>query len=139
VKILSLQDVEQLAYALAKKTMNWNEPIPKFNTRFPGRLESCLKTPFQTFGGKDVYPTLLIKASQLFYLMIKNYPFQNGNKRIAVTSLLVFLFINTKWIKIDPDELYQLAVFVAGSPPTMREGVIIGIKTVLNKNVVNRK
>ena len=55
-------------------------------------------TRFQSFSGKDLYPTLATKASILFYLMIKNHPFQNGNKRIAITTLLTFLYENGKWI-----------------------------------------
>ncbi|QQG42451.1 MAG: Fic family protein [Candidatus Giovannonibacteria bacterium] len=44
-------------------------------------LESCLATPFHSFGGKSAYKGLIGKASMLFYLLVKNHPFQNGNKR----------------------------------------------------------
>jgi len=40
-----------------------------------------------------LYPTLVSKASFLFYLMIKNHPFQNGNKRIAITTLFTFFIL----------------------------------------------
>ena len=42
-------------------------------------LDSALKTPFQTFGGKDLYPEILDKASQLCYSLIENHPFTAGN------------------------------------------------------------
>ena len=89
MKYLSVQYIEEVAYQLAKEAMEWNEPIPDFNTRFPNILERCLAAPRQRF-----YPTLLSKAGILFYLMIKNHPFQNGNKRIAMVTLLSFLFKN---------------------------------------------
>ena len=103
MKNLSIEHVEYMAHNLAQKIMEWNEPIPDFSTRYSGKLESCLKTPFQSFAKRDLYPTIEDKASILFYLMIKNHPFQNGNKRIAVTSLLTFLSMNDKWLNIPPE------------------------------------
>lgn len=137
MKELTLQQVENIAHQMAKKIMGWDEPIPDFGTRFLGKLESCLKTPFQSFGKKDFYPRLEDKAAILFYLLIKNRPFQNGNKRIAVTSLLTFLLINHKWLRIPPEELYQLAVWVAESRPIAKEGTVMAIKDMIRKYLVN--
>lgn len=71
MRIISLPEVEYLAYRLARELMSWSEPIPDFSTRFPNVLESCLTTPFQTYGRKSLYKGLVGKASILFYLMIK--------------------------------------------------------------------
>ena len=46
-------------------------------------LDSAIKAPFQTFGGKDLYPEILDKASQLCYSLIENHPFADGNGRMA--------------------------------------------------------
>jgi len=54
-------------------------------------LESILGNVYQSFAGQDVYPTLEEKAANLFYLLIKNHPFADGNKRIAATLLIYFL------------------------------------------------
>jgi len=134
---LTIQQVEHISHSMAKKLMEWDEPIPDFGTRFPGILESCLKTPLQSFAGRYLYPTLEYKAAILFYLMIKNHPFQNGNKRIAVTSLLTFLFINDKWLRIQNDDLYDLAVLVASSKPVMKDGIVLGIRDVIKKFTVS--
>lgn len=48
--------------------------------------------------------------------MIKNHPFQNGNKRIAMTTLFYALYINDLWIKVTNQELYNFAVWIAESP-----------------------
>lgn len=128
MKELSIAQVAEIAHALARKIMEYDEPIPEFGTRFEGKLESCLKTPFQTYGGKDLYPRLEDKAAALFYLLIKNHPFQNGNKRIAVTSLLTFLSINNQWLSIPAEELYRLALWVAESPSIAKEGTIQAIR-----------
>lgn len=91
IKRINLADVEYVAFKLTQKLMKWNEPIPDFGTRFPYKLESCIETPFQTFERKSLYKGLIEKSSILFYLMVKNHPFQNGNKRIAVMTLMLFL------------------------------------------------
>jgi len=70
MKVITVKEVEYIAFKLAQEMLAFNEPIPDFSTRFPNILESCLATPFQTFSGKSPYPGFLSKASILFYLMI---------------------------------------------------------------------
>jgi len=128
MKYLSIEAVEYIAYILAKKLMTWDEPIPDFKTRFPHVLESCLAAPRQTFAKKNLYKGLPEKAAILFYSMIKNHPFQNGNKRIAVTTLLCFLRGNKKWLKISNQELYNFAVWVAESNSKLKDATLQAIK-----------
>lgn len=96
---LELEDFKLLCFGLAREFLGQFEPIPEFVTRNPGNLESCLEVPKQTYNKELLYPTLIDQAAILFYLLIKNHPFQNGNKRVALTSLLVFLALNNKWLK----------------------------------------
>ena len=84
MKKVTVKEVEYIAFRLAKEFFEFNEPIPDFATRFPNILESCLSTPFLEVFGKNPYPSLIAKASMLFYLMVKNHPFQNGNKRLLL-------------------------------------------------------
>ncbi|MFN3966924.1 MAG: type II toxin-antitoxin system death-on-curing family toxin [Endomicrobiia bacterium] len=131
MQTLTIKEVEYIAFRLAQEILSFNEPIPDFSTRFPNRLESCLAVPFQSFGGKSLYPSLISKASILFYLMIKNHPFQNGNKRIAMTTLFVFLHKNKKWLKVDTQELYNFTVWIAQSPPKMKDETVKAIEKFL--------
>ena len=105
MKKISVIEVEYLAHALVKALMKRDEPIPDFGSRFPHRLESCLAVPFHTFGGTALYPGLIPRAAALLYVMIKNHPFQNGNKRIAITTLLIFLSKNKKLLRVDNQQL----------------------------------
>lgn len=139
MKTIGLAEVEYIAYSLAKELMEFNEPIPAFQTRFPRILESCLAVPFQKFDKKDLYSGLLSKAAILFYLMIKNHPFQNGNKRIAMTTLLVFLYKNYKWLKADNQELYNFAIWVTTSPAELKTEVIKSIEKFLKSHLINIK
>ena len=139
IQKLTIEDVENIAHKLATELMEYDEPIPAFETRYRGVLESCIGEPFQTYSRKDLHPTFEDKAAILFYLMIKNHPFENGNKRIAVCALLVFLAINGKWINILNDELYRFAIWVAESMPEMKDGTVLAVKDFLKKNMVKFK
>ncbi len=136
MKKLSIKEVEYIAFRLAKELLSFKEPIPDFSSRFPNILESCLVVPFQTFHKKDAYRGLVAKASILFYLMIKNHPFQNGNKRIAMTTLFTFFHKNQKWIKVDNQELYNFAVWVAQSPAKLKNEVVQGVEKFLKEHLV---
>jgi death-on-curing family protein len=136
MKTITLQEVEYIAFKLARKKFSFDEPIPDFSTRFPNALESCLAVPFQRFSGKSLYPTLVSKAAMLFYLLIKNHPFQNGNKRIAMTTLFVFLYRNGKWLRVDTQELYNFTVWVAQSPRTVKEETVKATEKFLKTYLV---
>jgi death-on-curing family protein len=136
METITVRTVEHLTLKLAQEMLAFDEPIPDFATRYPNRLESCLATPFQTFAKKSLYSSLVSKASILFYLMIKNHPFQNGNKRIAMTTLLVFLFLNKKWIQVDTQELYNFTVWIAQSPPKLKNEVVKAIEKFIKTYLV---
>lgn len=139
MKTITLSEVEYISFRLAKEKLEFNEPIPDFSSRFPNILESCLAVPFQKFSKKDIYPGLVDKASILFYLMIKNHPFQNGNKRVAMTTLFVFLYKNIKWLRVDGRELYNFAVWVAGSPAKLKDEVVLGITKFIKSYMITIK
>lgn len=134
---ISISEVEMIAHRMAKKLLDWNEPIPEFSSRYPNALESCLAVPFQTFNKRNLYKGLSEQAAVLFYLMIKNHPFQNGNKRVAITTLFYFLYKNGRWIEIENQELYNFAVWVASSPAPFREETLSALKKFLRKSMVD--
>lgn len=136
-KPLTIAEVEYTAFRMAEEIMTWNEPIPEFGSRFPNILESCLEQPFVRFGAKDLYRGLVGKGAMLFYLLIKNHPFQNGNKRIAIMSLLYFLFKNGKWLDVDNHGLYKFAKGIAGSHSIRSREAFLNIHKFLAKHIIN--
>jgi len=136
MQLITVQEVEYIAFRIARERFSFDEPIPDFSTRFPHILESCLFTPFQRFSGKSLYPSMLSKAGMLFYLMIKNHPFQNGNKRIALITLFVFLHKNGKWLTVDTQSLYNFTVWVAQSPAELKEEVVRGIEKFIQGHLI---
>lgn len=137
MKTITIKDAEYVSFRLAQELLSFNEPIPNFSTRFPNILESCLAVPFQSFSGKSLYANLVSKASILFYLMIKNHPFQNGNKRIAMTTLFVFLYKNKKWLRVDTQELYNFTMWIAQSPPRVKEETVKAIEKFLKSYLID--
>jgi prophage maintenance system killer protein len=133
---ITISQVEQIAFLIAQQSLRFNEPIPAFSTRYPNVLESCLETPFQTFGGKEFYPTFTAKVSILFYLMNKNHPFQNGNKRVAMTTLFYALYEAKRWLRVDAQTLYNFAVWVAESPPNAKDEVVRYVEKFINMHIV---
>lgn len=136
MQTVNLIEVEYISFRLAQELLSFNEPIPEFSTRFPNILESCLATPFQIFSGKSLYPDMISKASMLFYLMVKNHPFKNGNKRIAMTTLFVFLHKNGKWLKVDTQELYNFTMWIAQSPPRAKSETVRATEKFLKSYIV---
>lgn len=134
-KIINVKQVEHITFTMAQELLSFNEPVPDFSTRPPNILESCLAAPFQTYGGKFLYPRFLTRASMLFYLMIKNHPFENGNKRVAMTTLFTFLFAHQKWLRADIQELYNLTIWIAQSPAQFKDEVVKAIEKFLRKHL----
>ena len=90
-------------------------------------LESAINTPFQTYGGEELYPTLLDKASRLCFGLVKNHPFVDGNKRIGTHAMLVFLAINGIDLKYTDTELMELSLILI---------FFNGFNSILFKNIL---
>lgn len=57
-------------------------------------LESALEAPYQTFDGKELYPSKEEKAVRLGYGLVANHPFVDGNKRIGLYVMISFIEVN---------------------------------------------
>jgi death-on-curing protein len=78
-----------------------------------GMLESALAQPQMTFGGEELYPTIVEKASALSFSLIKNHPFLDGNKRIGHAAMETFLVLNGHELDALVDEQEQVILKVA--------------------------
>ena len=81
--------------------------------RDQGLLDSALNTPFATFGGKYLSPSLQAKAAQLGFGLVSNHPFVDGNKRTGAHVMLVFLAINGVDLNYTEEELIDVVLQVA--------------------------
>jgi len=84
-------------------------------------FQSSINTIYQTFDGKDLYPSIEEKAAMLLYLVVKNHSFSDGNKRIAAFLFLWFLEKNNILYKatglrlIENNTLVALTLMIAES------------------------
>ncbi len=137
-KWLTIDDFEYVCFDFTRERFAFQEPIPDYSTRNNALLESSLGSPNQSFDKKLLYPTLAKQAAVLFYSLIKNHPFKNGNKRIAVMACLVFLSLNNKWLAISPLALYKLACEVSKSDPNVRKKIMAQIENLVSKHLVSK-
>ena len=78
-----------------------------------GLLESALESPFQSYGGEELYPSIQAKAARLCYGLVKNHAMIDGNKRLGCHVMLVFLALNGYDMKYAQKELSDLILDVA--------------------------
>ena len=81
--------------------------------RDEGLLDAAINMPLQTFGGQELYPTILEKTARLGYGLIRNHPFLDGNKRIGTHAMLVFLDINNITLSYEDEDLISTILHVA--------------------------
>ena len=102
-------------------------------------FESTLGAITQTYDDEDVYPTISEKAANLLYLIIKDHPFYDGNKRIGALLFVVFLTINDYHLtkngetKISDRALTALALLIAESNPK-EKGLLVALICKLLEN-----
>ena len=99
-------------------------------------LKEIIGTIYQSFDGKDLYPTIEEKAANFLYLITKNHTFIDGNKRIAATLFIYFLEYNDILFKndkkvIDNNTLAALTLLIAQSNPKEKYLLIDLIKNFL--------
>ncbi len=138
MKQISLIEAEYIAFELVNEMLKYDEPIPDFASRYPNILESCLAQPFQEFDGKQLYPTYTEKTALLFYLITKNHPFKNGNKRMAVMLMIYFLYKNGMWIEALPDDIYKIAMRIAKSKANEKDKTLKRLRRDLDRLIVKK-
>lgn len=120
------------------RELKFNEKSELFALERDKGLKSILGNIYQTYGGKDVYETLEEKASNLLYMLVKNHVFIDGNKRIAATLFIYFLFYYDLLYKddkkvIDNNTLVALTILIAESNPKEKAVIVeLIMKFLLN-------
>lgn len=76
-------------------------------------LESAVLSPFQTFGGQYVYHSIEYKAARLGFSLVQNHPFVDGNKRVGLLAMIIFLEMNGVYLSYTDEELVRLGLALA--------------------------
>jgi prophage maintenance system killer protein len=129
--LLELAGARKAIETLRRDLMARGEATDIFGNGRDDALAGIVGAIRQTFNGQDLYPTTLDKASNLLYLVIKDHPFIDGNKRIGSFLFLLFLEINgmLEAKHIDNKMLVALALLIATSDPRHKE---LMVKLIIN-------
>ena len=82
-RFLEYKKCLNLISELKKRLVSKKEASDIFGNEAGHGLESVISNLYQTFSDKELYRSIEEKASHLLYLIIKDHPFTDGNKRIA--------------------------------------------------------
>jgi len=133
--ILKYEKVQDIVSELKKELIAKKEAGDLFGNERGGEFEGIIKTLYQTFGGKELYGSLEEKAAHILYLIIKDHPLSDGNKRTASFLFVYFLDKNNYLYrkngekKINDNALVALALLIAESDPKEKETLV---KIVVN-------
>ena len=139
-KIKGVNSEEEITYDNCLniiKELRFNEESNLFAIERNKGLETIINNIYQTFGSKDVYPSIQEKAANFLYMIVKNHVFIDGNKRIAATLFIYFLFYYDILYKddkqvIDNNTLAAITLLIAESNPKEKEIMIDLVMNFLN-------
>jgi prophage maintenance system killer protein len=142
IEATSPKGLFQITYSAAK------EAIKSLKDKFGGSslfgnekdesFQGSLAAIYQTFGGKDLYPSVEEKAANLLYFVIKNHSFSDGNKRIAAFLFVWFLEKNGILYKADGSKkiadnaLVALTLMIAESKPEEKDMMVKVVVNLIN-------
>lgn len=137
--VLQYDDCAKIIAELKKELMAKKEAGDLFGMERDGCFAGIVKGVYQTFDKKELYTAFEDKASHLLYLIIKDHPFTDGNKRIA-SFLFVFYLDRSNYLfkksgerKINDNALTALALLIAQSDPKDKEVMIRIVKNLISE------
>lgn len=133
---INYQSAKELTLSLKEKFSAGN----LFGNEKDDSFKSSVSTIYQTFDGKELYPSIEEKAAMLLYLVIKNHSFSDGNKRIAAFLFLWFLEKNNLLYKNDGTKLLEnntlvaITLMIAQSKSEEKDTMVKLMVNLINKN-----
>ncbi|MBI3591454.1 MAG: type II toxin-antitoxin system death-on-curing family toxin [Candidatus Melainabacteria bacterium] len=127
----TLEAISRLKADLKSK----KEASDLFGNQKDKSFEGIVANLYQTFAGKELYPSIEDKAAHLLYFIIKDHPFTDGNKRIGAFLFILYLSNNGYLFKADGERkindnaLVALALLIAESNPKQKD---VMVKLVMN-------
>ncbi len=137
--VLQYNDCIKIIAELKRELIAKKEAGDLFGVERDGSFAGIIRGLYQTFDKKELYPTIEDKASHLLYLIIKDHPFTDGNKRTA-SFLFVFFLDRSNYLfkksgerKINDNALTALALLIAESDPKDKEVMIKIVKNLISE------
>ena len=130
--------LKDICHQLASKLFADEEPMGLYADYDEAKLQGSLALPRQIVFGKELYEGLYRKAAVLFYAINRNHAFGNGNKRLSVASLVVFLYINNLDLQGNHGALRDKALWLAQTTDPI-DMVVDTLADWIEKNSILRK
>jgi len=141
IKNITKKSAYILSYKESKKIID--EMKTEFTSELFGKekdesFKSSISTIYQTFDGKELYPSIEEKSANLLYFIVKNHSFIDGNKRIGATLFLYFMNKNKFLYKengakrIADNALVAITLMIAESKPEEKETIIKVVVNLIN-------
>ena len=136
---LDYEAIKKAIDSFKTRLLKDKEASDLFGAEVNNKLSSVIAATRQTYGGKDVYPSLEEKAAHLLYFAVKDHPFVDGNKRIGALLFILFLIKNNCLVnkrgerKINDAALTALTLLVAESKPQQKDVMVKLIVNLINK------
>jgi prophage maintenance system killer protein len=124
---------------LGEQSRGKGQPVALFGREKDQSFKGSLGAIYQTFEGKEVYPSIEEKAAHLLYFVVKNHSFIDGNKRIAAFLFIWFLdgggilYADDGRKRIGDNALVALTLMIAESRPEDKDIIIKVIVNLINK------
>ncbi|OPY89674.1 MAG: Fic/DOC family protein [Syntrophus sp. PtaU1.Bin208] len=137
--VLTYETARRAIDKLGEQSKKEGQPIALFGREKDQSFKGSLGAIYQTFDGKEVYPSIEEKAAHLLYFVIKNHAFIDGNKRIGAFLFVWFLDANGILYtddgrkRIGDNALVALTLMIAESCPEDKD-----IMTKVIVNLINR-
>lgn len=140
---LTYDEVKNVLVQLKNSLITKKEATELFANEKDDQLAGIIGNLYQTFAGVELYPSIEDKASNLLYFIIKDHPFNDGNKRSA-SFLFVYFLDKCDYLykengekKINDNALTTLTLLVASSDPKEKDILIKLIKhLIFEKEVI---
>ena len=129
-RVLDYEDAKESIRRLKNRLLRNKQATEIFGREIGNKLQSILGSLQQTYGKKPLYNSVEEQAAHLLYLVIKDHPFVDGNKRIGSLLFLLYLIENNCLIsrsgerKIEDNALTALALLVAESDPKQKDTIV---------------
>lgn len=138
--VLEYKDAKKIITTLKTELIKKKEASELFGNEKANELDGIIKNLYQTFGGHELYFSIEDKAAHILYLIIKDHPFNDGNKRIA-SFLFVYFLDKCNYLykengekKINDNALTTLALLIASSNPNEKDTLVKLIKHLIFDN-----
>ncbi len=135
--VLTYKETKEVLTKVKDELMKKGEATQLFANEKAAELQGIIENLYQTFSAVELYPSVEDKASHLLYFIIKDHPFNDGNKRSASFMFIYFLdkcnylYKNSGEKKINDNALTTLTLLIASSDPKDKELMIKLVKHLI--------